>query len=1644
MAEIKLKWVLDVTDRGAGQKILAQDRALRASLTKTDALYRKVGTTSVSAFSRQASASRQATVAAEQQTRAVNATAVASSRLATAQRNLLSMGRALATQTGVVTAALRRHAAASLSAATAELSFARARRSITTGAGAIVGALGKVGRAATSAIAALGLPVTFLGVAGFGLAIKQTIEFDRALRNVNSIAQLSEGTLQEVGKRIRQIGAETAQQPAIIARGMYDLVSSGFDAKDSLLIVASAARAATAGLSTTAVSTKTIAAVLNAYRMPAEKAAEISDVLFRTVDRGVLTFEELANTIGPVLPFAASLGVNLKEVGAAASTLTKQGIAADRTFTFLRATFTALLKPSTSMLDAFKKLGVTSGDELIRQRGLQGALEAVVGATDRSKSAVAKLFPNIRALTGVLGLTGQNAKAAQGDLKLFADTNGATARALGQQAKSISYQWDKLKATFTGFAIGVGNKLIPAINKLLELLSKLGKEGGALSGVMRGLEGRKPIELPKQPAAPRAAVGAGATRPGGRGPEAGAVGAGGVAPGARGYPGQAPLIPQPTIWEKVGAAIRTTVKAVIEFGKQLIDSLKPAMPFLQNVLFPLVKGIFGGVILAIKALLPIIKILATALGWLGQLLAPLKKAFEVAGVVIGFVFSGAILKALGSVKYLGPVFRALAVPIQVMIKFFGLAGKAVWNLVSRFVSIPGALRAVVGAVGNAAAKVGGAIWGGIKGVAGRVGSAVWNVGKAIISRLFGWVPSVASAARRIASTILKPITDLPKQLASAAKGLFEAFWKLGVWLIKAIVSGVKSAASEVWKAITGIIPKEVKILGVKIPLNPFRRGGMQAGGTVAALSPGEQVIYGGQSFIVPGRRRAADSVFMPLPLGAAVLTSSGQAMMAGGASLTEALALQRPHFAGGGVVGRVSTFGPPNERIGRTASGVMSDQPGVAIRPGATWQSGRATLGRIWLITITGRNTALRQIDLGPNERTGRRIDVTGAGAKQMGFDPRRFPTDAIGSATLAGGATIKGSNWEVDTAGGQTVKVPVRLGRGNRQGLIADAVEQGVQAGLAGLTRIDLQRAVRNARGATGTRLLGSVFSEMGELTREVSVPGLTQKTAEAAAAGGGGGGALVTPGGAFNPQRRSVASWIVPYLTYGASHGWRGIITSGYRPGGSSYHSGTAYPSGAVDVSEASAFARAISSKPGAKLLQWAGAKDPVHFSHPHGGKYQRGGIVGGRVGAAMQRLQVATGSEAAFTAIQLQLEALLAGFTLKRLEQIRRIWTAAASKPGTAALIRPFQAGVSLIDAAVGRLVGARFKAIEQVGAVISRREGTFERQMRRAGVDTASTAGLQATLRLEETEIIPRRRQQVADAKKAVDVAKRTGSRELVSDALSRLATAQDEWDEAVTKNAETNRALIARQAEDAREQASELVARAQFGTEMVQNVLSGLEISQRLSRIVGSPEAMRQRAQAIQAQLIPSLQGNLAALNEQLGVLQRTGGAQADIRSVLSAISTGGNEIASAFADAADLIREAAETEAAETVERAARGTTMANLGLQRMELEERIAGTFTTGGQARADYIKQTILPALESELTALSQQRVIAEQQGDPKLAEQIAQAIAEKQNNILEETLTATEQVAQNTERKLGGTLGFTYGNEGLTDLIELGTGA
>ena len=335
------------------------------------------------------------------------------------------------------------------------------------------GTIGGLGRTAKTVAGIAGVGSLVVGMQS---AVRAAVDFDRGMRNVNSIARLNEQELKRLNRQVLALAKESGQSPKVLAEGLYDIVSSGFKANDAIRVLRASARAATAGLTTTATASKAITAALNAYHLRARDARKVSDILFQTVNKGVLTFEELAGQMGDLVPAAAPLGVSLEEVGAAMATITLQGVPAAEAATRVKNSMLAIANPSDKLSDLLEKNGFQSGQAAIKALGYDGVLKLLQRSTGGNVQALGELFTEQRGQLGMVGLLGRNLKTYTGILGDMGDATkgaGATTKAFDEQSKSLAVRWDKTKASLTAAAIPLAELLFPALEKGAEAIGTL-------------------------------------------------------------------------------------------------------------------------------------------------------------------------------------------------------------------------------------------------------------------------------------------------------------------------------------------------------------------------------------------------------------------------------------------------------------------------------------------------------------------------------------------------------------------------------------------------------------------------------------------------------------------------------------------------------------------------------------------------------------------------------------------------------------------------------------------------------------------------------------------------------------------------------------------------------------------------------------------------------------------------------------------------------------------------------------------------------------------------------------------------------------------------------------------------------------------
>jgi hypothetical protein len=1793
--DIRIRWLLDVVDRGGPSKLLAQDREIRASLGQTDTAYGRVANSAARSSEKQASASRLASTALTRQGDSTSRTATATSEYVASQREALSVGTRVVAQSDKVAGAYDRQAAAARRVAAEQGRLAKLTKASAGGIGGVLGGAGSVLAAGGKVIGgtALGLLATATGLTVGGL--KRGTEIRAGAAGIQGISGVDPRTAtalavianaeqvqpRGLGQAFSTLGKQVVSLQQEIAKGKPGKATEGFQTlgispgqvkglQNNLpaLFDLVFARAQKLPAAQQAATLKTFlgrgASLSGQVELAGPLSKQVAAVREQLggLDPGKL--EKLHETeirlkeasVGLELSFAQTFGPPLISI------FNKLAPAIKPFGDILKTAITVPLewikKEGPGILDTFTKgvKGETPKTQKPLPSGPTVPLTTTIGGpnTPRLVPQIGPRPPSFGKghVRGSEPFSEEPAPIEKEPSKLeqitrkageIAKTIGSDAQRYGQQLleafqPAIPFFQNVLLPVLEGTGKGIGAAFaiaLPIIRTTSEALGKLAQVVGPLTPELKVFGAVLGVALAGPALKKLSDVGK-------IGPlfsvmrlpliaAGGALKGFGVAADVAGglfakLPGRlgrvtSGLIGHAGDWARaLGDSLQGSPKKLATLARESASSFTSALGRSLGKAKAAGKAWAGAVIEGMSSVLSKAREIVSKIPGIpapggagkgaekGAAESATKGAENVAeqaggGAAGGFI-AGWLARIKGAGRIMGGALRgaflvvARAAPwaivavgatlfakelVGVFQSGFSAIGKirfprfiALEHVVQETKRLPGQIASVASGAAGSAAKIASSVAHGIAGLPGKLAHSATSAGSSLIHKLNSYIDDASSVGSHIASSVAHGVSSVGSKIAGIGKSLFNGLFNLGYEIVKAIVKGIESTPGAIWNAIKGLAGKAGGAIGSVVEkLNPFgRKGGVlhsdgfrryQGGGMVDAfVSPGEAVVYGNSTWTVPGRPTAADSVFAQLPVGAAVLTGDGQQMMSEGASMSEAVARQAPHFRAGGLVvkGRVSTFGPPNEAAAQTATGVSDSEPGVAIRPGATYQSGEPYKGRLWQISIKGHVGNLKQIDIGPNQSTGRRIDVTGAGAAQLGIDPRQFPTDAIGTATLLSGSSASGA--------AEKLALETYLGRSRtRAGLLSDALQQGIDAGKAGLTGEEIAAANRGRRGAVGSPLTAAIAEAVGAVTKTVTIASAKAKAkGKKTSAGGPSHLALggTEKGGTFAGVRVGVANMAREVLK--ANPGLSVTSTTGGTHATNSLH----YQGRAVDVAGSNMNTAAdwlkanygrvltegihnpnLSIKYGKEVAPsfWGSSTWAEHLNHIHmalrrGGivrRFRKGGGVGGggslnELAGGLTRLDKTAGTSK-FQAALASFEETLEGLSTKRLNQLVVQLTRAARKGGGAKVVKSFQAAIDAIEGKIGLRIGELEQNVSDRSAALARGQGAVDRSLRARGIDASSVSGLNVQIGFDDKSVAARKRS-VAEAKQAVKEAQSTHNKAAIREATEGLTTAEEELDEAVTKGIEDRRALIRQAAQDVTDQ-------AQFGVESTQNALSGLDISQKLNRTAETPGGLQAKAREIEGKLIPALQSSVSALNSQLGVLEATGASGSELNAVRLQIQSAGNDIGNAMVEAADDVRQAAETASEEIVEKASHRGTLASTGLQKLEIEQRLAGTFDNGGVQRADFIKSEVIPALEAERQALTQRKETAETEGNQKLAEQIAEQMAAKNNDILSAQLEVQQQIEANTNpnHKVGGTLGFAFGSESVTDsIISVGSGA
>ena len=316
-------------------------------------------------------------------------------------------------------------------------------------------------------------------------AMRAFAAFEKQMAEVSTMLDKPSQHMKEFSSAVQGMSMRFGQSSETLAKGLYQILSATIDASQALHVLNASAKAAIAGLSDTTTAADLITTVLNSYNMSAGEATKVSDILFATIKRGKTTFAELAQFLGKLTAVSAEVGVAFEEVTATIALLTRNGVQTEVAVTAIRQALASLLKPAKQSADEFERIfGMAMSPEAIEQMGgLPGFLKKL---SERSGKEIAKMFPNVRALMGVLPAASNNAEL-QKDVKAMQQSAGATEEAYKKMANTLSFQLDRLKKSFIVFLQTLGEAFMPEIKDGIEAFN------GMAASAIAWVKTQKPV-----------------------------------------------------------------------------------------------------------------------------------------------------------------------------------------------------------------------------------------------------------------------------------------------------------------------------------------------------------------------------------------------------------------------------------------------------------------------------------------------------------------------------------------------------------------------------------------------------------------------------------------------------------------------------------------------------------------------------------------------------------------------------------------------------------------------------------------------------------------------------------------------------------------------------------------------------------------------------------------------------------------------------------------------------------------------------------------------------------------------------------------------------------------------------------------------
>lgn len=322
-----------------------------------------------------------------------------------------------------------------------------------------------------SALTSLGIVKTVEELAdAFMKASEAAAEFQLGVMKISTIADTTQVSLSTISDDIMALSMETGDSVNELAEATYSALSASVETASAVEFTATATKLAAGGFTSSATAVDVLTTALNAYGLEASYAESISDMLITTQNLGKTTVDELAASVGKVIPLASAYGVEMDNLSAAYAELTKGGIATAEAGTYLKSMLNELGDSGSTVSTVLMEETGNSFSELMDMGYSLGDVMDVLGTSvGGSAGAFNELWSSSEAGIGALSLYNAGAEQFNTTLDAMQTSAGATAAAYETMNNTTADAAEDLSNAAANLQISIGQQINPLIEKLYGL-----------------------------------------------------------------------------------------------------------------------------------------------------------------------------------------------------------------------------------------------------------------------------------------------------------------------------------------------------------------------------------------------------------------------------------------------------------------------------------------------------------------------------------------------------------------------------------------------------------------------------------------------------------------------------------------------------------------------------------------------------------------------------------------------------------------------------------------------------------------------------------------------------------------------------------------------------------------------------------------------------------------------------------------------------------------------------------------------------------------------------------------------------------------------------------------------------------------------